>query len=836
MVYNPVRGQHRGNLKSEAGIKPNVVLILIDDLSYFGVSAYGSHTLKSRFNYFPQQAYSTPRIDEIAKEGVRCDHAFVHPICENTRVALMTGQHNGRNFMAPKALHSSQITFSDVFKDAGYATGMYGKWKQTRGTPSVPGVRYISEFGWDDYACFDVVYEQQRYINPTLVINDVSVNYQGKTTNDPRTGRRYYGPDIFNYRALDFIEAHKNEPFFLYYPMVLIHDEHKPTPDTQPESIFNTVSESASVDLREYAPDMLYYMDKLIGNVVDKIDSLGIRENTMIIILGDNGNKEFFQYVMEDGRTLAGGKGHTRFHGEQVPFIVSWPGTVMQDTNYTGIIDVTDVYPTIFDACGIDIPNPERIDGISIMPQLRGDTPEPHRNAIYRWHNGNNVITDRTWLLQYAQTPEFKYYYPHEIYTQGRFFDLRSDPYERAGVRGTQVGWENYYYSGLNINGLNTEQQEAYLLLKNYVDSMAYVSASSMEITGYSGDTLDPGDTIYLNYEMQPSNAMRNNVVWESSDPAIASVDKFGRFIARGRGEVVITAYSWDGARPVANNRNPEYYTTGVKDQIRIGIQIVPVTGIGFLSDSLDLKHYSSSQLNVQVQPDSATNQTIFWSSGNPDVASVSESGVIKGIYPGSCIVYAESENGGLRDSIFVQILKNHVTGISLSHERTSLYVGQSGKIYSSIQPPEASDKSIRWYSSDTSVAVVDSTGTIGAKSEGESKIYVITNDGEFTDTTYLSVIDPYSGVTNPTGRNIKIYPNPAGNFLTIEYETGLIGDADLEIFNLLGKKIRTHQLTQLEKTGQGLARLALDGIIPGIYILEIRFENNIYKARFIKE
>ena len=73
------------------------------------------------------------------------------PLCENTRVALMTGMHNGRNYIQPKALHASQITFSDVFKRSGYATGMYGKWKQTRGTLEIPAKRYISEFGWDDY-------------------------------------------------------------------------------------------------------------------------------------------------------------------------------------------------------------------------------------------------------------------------------------------------------------------------------------------------------------------------------------------------------------------------------------------------------------------------------------------------------------------------------------------------------------------------------------------------------------------------------------------------------------------------------------------------------------
>ena len=134
----------------------NVVLILIDDLSHYGVTAYGANRLHSYDGEFTKEEFATESIDALAQQGIRIDRAFAYPICENTRIALMSGKRNDRNYLQPKSQHSSDITFGDAFKKAGYATGLFGKWKQTRGTVEVSGKDYISEFGWDDYAAFDV--------------------------------------------------------------------------------------------------------------------------------------------------------------------------------------------------------------------------------------------------------------------------------------------------------------------------------------------------------------------------------------------------------------------------------------------------------------------------------------------------------------------------------------------------------------------------------------------------------------------------------------------------------------------------------------------------------
>ena len=317
--------------------KPNVVFILIDDMSHYGISAYGAKQLNSKQGFFESVPVSTPEIDRLADEGLLAENAFAYPICEPTRVALMSGMNNDRNFIQAKALHQSQITFGDIFKRAGYVTGIAGKWKQSRGTAKIPGQNYVEQFGWDEVYCFDLLYEGARHIDPNFVINQ-KITWFNQGVN-PETGRRYYGPDLANRFALDFIETHQDQPFFLYYPMLLVHDEHTPTPDTKPKDAYDNFEVMTHTgvpadnsygafkgDDRRYYPDMVAYMDKLIGKVINKLDQLGLRENTLIVLMGDNGTKACFSYTLADGSEFIGGKGHAKVNGLQVPLMLSMPG------------------------------------------------------------------------------------------------------------------------------------------------------------------------------------------------------------------------------------------------------------------------------------------------------------------------------------------------------------------------------------------------------------------------------------------------------------------------------------------------------------------------------
>lgn len=559
------------------GTPLNVVFILIDDLSHYGITAYGANRISSTEGYFTDVEFETPRIDSLAKEGLRCDYAYAYPLCEPTRIALMSGMNNIRNYHQCKSQHASDITFGDVFQRAGYNTCMVGKWKQSRGTEEIAGKDYIYEFGWDEFCCFDVVGEGRRMIEPNLVVNGKIIDYTGI---DPITNRRWFGPDIFNRYALDFIDRNKEKPFFLYYPMVLVHDEHTPTPDSLPKSVYDELDihnrgkyGHLKGDDRRFFPDMLVYMDKMVGNVLTRLDEHGLTKDTLVIVMGDNGTKECFQHELPDGSSFVGDKGGNKEGGLHVPLLMRAPDFIPSGTVYKGLVNLTDLYPTLCEAAGIEVPNAESLDGISFWPQAVGKNASSHRNVIYTWYNGNNNSDDPEHVLEYAFTKEFKRYAPGKLYPEGRFFDLRTDLLEEFGAEKKKVPqvWNKWHYSGLDVTNLAPEQQRAYDYLGNVLEKKAYVPVKDLQmITGEA--PLRGGGRKQLGYRVSPKNATRRGIIWESSDPSIASVNKFGEVTAHHKGSVRITVYSWDDASPLADLKSKEYQTEGIQDSAHITI------------------------------------------------------------------------------------------------------------------------------------------------------------------------------------------------------------------------------------------------------------------------
>lgn len=559
---------------------PNVIFILIDDLGHYGVSAYGCNLVQSKDGLFGPTSVSTPNIDRMANEGVRCEYAFALPLCEPTRVSLMTGKSNMRNFIQSKSLHESEITFSDVFKREGYNTCIVGKWKQSRGTKEFPGKDYIFKFGWDEFFCFDVIGEGRRFIEPWIVDNGKPHVYNGI---DPVTGRRYYGPDLFNRYALDYIErkageAKAGKPFFLYYPMVLVHDEHTPTPDTKPNSIFDDfdhINKSRyghmNGDDRRYFPDMIRYADKMIGKTLQKVRDLGLAENTLVIVMGDNGTKECFDHVLPNGTIYPGGKGMNTDNGLRVPLVLSWPEKLPKQRVYKGLVNLTDIYPTLMAATGINDPNLSKVDGISFWPQALGQD-VPHRREIFTWYNGNGSIRNQEKLLVYAHDQQFKLYAPDQNFPEGRFFDLRNDPLEESGDKEIKWGYKRNIKSGLNMKQLTEVQIDAHRRLSKVIEANRFQELESLKCKAEEM-SLKIGEEKQIQVQLQPASSSRNSLVLKSSDPSIASVDKFGWVVAHRSGRAVISVYSWHDAYPVSDNGEHEFKTSGMTDQITVTVK-----------------------------------------------------------------------------------------------------------------------------------------------------------------------------------------------------------------------------------------------------------------------
>ena len=381
--------------------RPNIILIMADDMGYECIGSY------------EDISYSTPVLDSIASQGIRFSHCISQPLCTPSRVKIMTGLYNYRNYDYFGYLNSNQITFGNLMKDAGYATCIAGKW-QLNGLAykdNIPGWddnTRPDKFGFDEYCLWQLTKERkegERYANPLIEQN-------GKTLNRNEDD---YGPNIFSNFIIDFIERKKDEAFFVYYPMVLVHDPFVPTPNSK---------EWHNKEIRykndtSYFRDMVAYTDKIVGKIVDKLKKLDIDENTIIIFTGDNGtHPSIFTHTKK--RIVQGGKGNTIDDGTRVPLIVYWPRNIKRGSVYEGLIEFSDFFPTFADIAGKEV----KCDGKSFYPLLTGTNYQPRKTVFVHYDPkwGKRVNQYRN---QFVRTLDYK------LYRGGQFFNLPNDILEK---------------------------------------------------------------------------------------------------------------------------------------------------------------------------------------------------------------------------------------------------------------------------------------------------------------------------------------------------------------------------------------------------------------------
>jgi arylsulfatase A-like enzyme len=387
--------------------KPNIVLIMADDLGCECLDCYGG------------TSYKTPFLDELAKTGIRFEHCYSQPLCTPSRVKIMTGQYNFRNYTEFGILDPGQRTFGHIMQNRVYATCVAGKWqlygsvnqrREIRGTGSLPG-----QAGFDEYCLWQIEKKGSRYADPMIEQN-------GEYRQDLK-GR--YGPDVFCEYILDFIERHKREPFLVYYPMVLVHRPFVPTPDSE------DWKESRDEDDVKYFGDMVAYMDKIVGRIVRKLDELGLRKNTLVLFTSDNGTHESISSKMRS-RVIQGGKGGTTDAGTHVPLITNWKGVVPEGKLCSDLIDFSDFLPTLAEVAGASLSENVSIDGRSFLPQLLGEEGNPrdwifcHYDPQWGKRKQKRFARDKRWKL----------------YHNGELFDVQVDPLEENPVKSDWGGRE----------------------------------------------------------------------------------------------------------------------------------------------------------------------------------------------------------------------------------------------------------------------------------------------------------------------------------------------------------------------------------------------------------
>lgn len=381
--------------------QPNIIFILADDLGYEGIRANGG------------LSYETPHLDQLAAEGIRFEHCYGQPLCTPSRVQLMTGQYNVRNYRSFGILERTETTFAHRFKAKGYATCIAGKW-QLGSEPDSP-----QHFGFDESCLWqhtrqrtDKKKRDTRYPNPKVDIN-------GKARDDHQGG---YGPDVAARFICDFIERKKDQPFLAYYPMILPHCPFVPTPDSQDWNPKDRGSKSYKGKAKHF-PDMVRYMDKLVGTITATLEAHGLRENTLILFTGDNGTDTPIVSQLNDTE-VAGAKGKMTDAGTRVPLIANWPGVIPPAQVSQDLVDFSDFYPTLLDVAGIEVDRPQTIDGRSFLPLLRGEKGTP-REWVYSWYlakgNGKKKIEAKAW----ARDQRYK------LYNNGKLFDVQEDVLEK---------------------------------------------------------------------------------------------------------------------------------------------------------------------------------------------------------------------------------------------------------------------------------------------------------------------------------------------------------------------------------------------------------------------
>jgi arylsulfatase A len=378
-----------------AARRPNIVLILADDVGREALGCYGGGP------------YRTPNLDRLAGGGVRFTHAYSCPMCAPSRVKIMTGRYGFRNYKKWAHIPPGEVTFGHTLQAAGYAAAIAGKWQMAflRDDPD-----HVCRMGFAE-SCVNGWHEGPRYYGPLIYQNG----------NILETSADDYGPDIYCKFLTDFMERNRHRPFLAYYSMAAAHDisdDFKPVPPVGPLGRYKTYGE------------LVEYMDVLVGRVVETLDRLGLRDNTVILFTGDNGCPAKFitgfengQYIRQpvplefNGEKVAGGKGSFTDAGTRVPLIANWPGVAPAGAVCDDLIDFSDFMPTLAELAGTSPPADRVIDGVSFAPQIMAKRGRP-RDWAYCQYESRAWIRTKRWKL----------------YQDGSLFDAEADPAEQNPI------------------------------------------------------------------------------------------------------------------------------------------------------------------------------------------------------------------------------------------------------------------------------------------------------------------------------------------------------------------------------------------------------------------
>ncbi len=399
-------------LNAQSPKKPNVIFILGDDIGFDSPTVNGG------------QSFSTPNIDSMARYGMNFTHCESTPLCSPSRMMLLTGKQNFRNYSNWGYMTDTAKTMGNLMKDAGYTTGFFGKLQLQCSSAR------MKNWGWDDYTVFeiddDTIKNNQRYKSPNLIDNKGRV--AESITKDQ------YCDDILTNRIRTFIDSNKTKPFFIYYSMSIGHHPFCPTPD-DPE--YAAWDPSKGVSDTSFYPSMMNYMDKKVGQILTKLKSAGLDNNTIVFFAGDNGTDAEIVYKA-NGVLVTGEKAQTLEGGTHVPLMAYWPKYIAPHSINDDLIDFTDFFPTFADLAGYKkLTKYGVLDGVSFCNRLfkKADSVRPYIFAHYDPHPGgpsvlNRWVRDKVYKL-YDDSTGSK--------SSGKFFNIQLDKEEKHALKTNEL-------------------------------------------------------------------------------------------------------------------------------------------------------------------------------------------------------------------------------------------------------------------------------------------------------------------------------------------------------------------------------------------------------------